>query len=388
MSEAVNSKTRQARRFSAGLAACVVATIGIAILASPGRDTGAAPVDYVMPAEQVYVDGISATDLQAPASGHGVLGQAKTYLQRLSETGDARYLRYAKASMRARPESESGSVDSLILEARTLQAEHHFEAAAEILERATTAQPRSGEAWLLLSDTFRRSGRIPSARSACFQLALNGHSTLAQWCGLQLLQSTGDERQAYEISQALLSSADQLPASARAWALEIAAEAAVAVDRPHEAADLYDRALRVKEPSLALRLAYADLLLDEGRFSEVESILEHDTLNTSALVRIVVAQKRSGGPVNTAMKNRLETSFANASKYADHDTSFRDQAIWALEFYEDPQAALEFAKRNWSQQKGSEDRALLHAVAMAAGDSATIAELEAWLSESALADKS
>lgn len=388
MIKAANSKTSQVRQYKAGLALCVAATLAVAFVAWPDRERQPAAIDYLVPDDRVYVDGIDVAVRNGSGEVSAGLEQTKTYLRRLSETGDARYLRYAKSAMNSLPDNTSGSLERFILQARILQSEHQFESAAKILQRVTATTPASREAWLLLSDTLRRSGRLPEARTACFNLALSGATTLAQWCGLQILQSTGNSQRAYELSKSLLPAALQLPDNAYVWALQVAGDSATGAGNLAEAIKLYERAAEFQPSTLALRLAYADLLIDAGRYSEATALLEQDRLNTSALVRILIAQKKAGKRVDADARARVEQSFADASQYPQNDTRYRDQAIWSLNFHDDPDSALEFAKRNWAQQKGNEDLDLLRTAAVAAEDTETIAELNAWQSEVASGESS
>ena len=61
------------------------------------------------------------------------LDSVRNYLNRFSNSGDARYLRYAVASLNSISRNNSNSTDIHLLQARILQSQHRFAAAANTL---------------------------------------------------------------------------------------------------------------------------------------------------------------------------------------------------------------------------------------------------------------
>ncbi len=380
---------RRARRISAGMAFCVVATLGVVALAWNDRGKPMAAVRYDLADEHILAENLA----MAPIAGGRTptADEAKEivrgHLRTLSRTGDSRFLRYAISTLEATDLEDSAPFSYRMLKARILQAEHNFDAAADLLGPALVIAREHAEGWLLLSDSLHRAGRITEARGACLKAALAGMPLLAQWCGIQILQSAGRTPQAYDASRRLAGSIAQLPEGAQPWALSIAADAAAEAGRTEEALSHLEAAMSIMPSTLALRLAAADLMIEAGHPGDVAALLSSDADNTSALVRLALAGKALGDPPQSALVDRVEASFEVAAATGD-DLSLRDRAIWQLKFRNDARAALDNALANWHAQKASEDTALLREAATAARDRQTLDMLDEWQARVLTADAS
>lgn len=369
------------RRFPAGLLACLLMTAGVLVIASPGRQTEPAAVQWDLADDRILADGLppSAAGARLDASGAVAVPDAvRTHLSRLAASGDPRHLRYGWAALSGAPAAGADAVELAVLEARLLQSEHRFDAAASRLRDAVAARPGNAEAWLLLSDVLRRGGHVDEARRACLRVALAGAPVLGHWCAVQALQSVGNYDRAMAASDRLLPGVDRLPAPSRRWALEVAADAAIGARDPVRAVDLYRRAHAIGEPPFALRLAFADALIDSGRHAEVFAILRDDVKNVSALVRIAIASRAIGEPLPPADLAYLDSVMAADGRDGTDVLRLRDAAVWALRYRGDPLKALDLALRNWAAQKGAEDARLLRTAAIAAGDREAQILLHEW----------
>ncbi len=380
---------RRARRISAGMAFCVVATLGVLVTAWNDRGKSTAAVTYDLVDEQVLAKNLTT----APIAGHRALIAdeaeeiVRGHLRTLSLTGDSRYLRYAKSTLEAAGLESSAPFSHRMLKARILQTEHEFNAAADLLAQALDGARDHAEAWLLLSDSLQRAGRITEARGACLNVALSGAPLMAQWCGIQILQAAGRTAQAYEASLRLAESIAQLPEASQPWALAIAADAAAETGRTEQALSYLETAMSIRPSTLALRLAAADLLIEAARPGDVAQLLGSDTDNISALVRLALAEQALGEPPRSALVDRVEASFEVAAMTGD-ELTLRDRAIWDLKIRNDARAALDNALANWQVQKAGEDTALLREAATAARDQRTLDMLDDWLAQAMTGDVS
>lgn len=355
---------RRARRFSSstfsGLIICVLFSctlIAIAARFSPERP---AAIAYALPGNFILTNKLSAT---IPRSGPGtdaLLQTVREHLQTFSTSGDARYLRYARATLAATDTRRTSSPSARLLQARILQAEHQFNDAAELLQSVVALEPGNSEAWLLMTDSLRRAGRTDEASGGCLNLALGGHATLANWCSVQLLQSRGDSERAYTLARQFLAESAELEVNVQRWSFEIAADAAVSAGRYDAAVLLYRQAMSIGKGSFATRLAYADVLLEIGEYDAAAKLLDEDREKISALIRIVVADRAKGDGAARADIDRIEASFVDMSPDLVADLRLRDRAMYELRYVENFKLALVYATANWEQQKGPEDRALLH----------------------------
>lgn len=375
---AIENANQEVRRFPVGLLACLFMTVCVVVVARTERVTEIVPIRWDTAGDDFVADGLTPATLGIGSDRARTPESLLAHLRRLAATGDARHLRYARAELAEAREARGNAARLDVIEARLLQSEHRFDESAELLRRVLRARPTDAEGWLLLSDVLLRAGRVDESRRACLRLALAGAPALGHWCAVQALQSVGDYRQADETSLRLLPAVDGLPAAARRWALEVAAESAVGAGDPDRAIALYRRALALGESPLALRIALADALIDAGRHHEVTEILERDRNNLAARVRMAIAGRATGARLAQADVDDLDEALDRRRGDARHVARPRDAAVWALRYRGDPRAALELAQQNWDEQKGAEDSRLLRAAALAAGDGDAQVRLYEW----------
>lgn len=378
------SATTETRRYPPpGLLVCAAATIAILGLAFYGPPSENAPVRYFDSDTAIAVtlaprnSSATAPPQQSDAADPDV-SAIRQELKNFRHTGDARHLRYAKHRLHERLAERAGSPEAGVLEARILQAEHLFDAAAKRLDAIVSAWPTHLEARLLLADSLRRAGRIGRAREACVQMTFVGAADLARLCAIQVLQVVGDRERAYAAALGA-SGVDRHPELER-WSLEIRADAARGVGRFDEAKALYEQAFAIPSPPLATRLAYADTLLATGEYAAARSLLQQHRQTLAAHVRYAVACKNLGLVVDRETRDALAARFTSESPAAGRELEFRDRAVYELWYRGDAARAVDFALANWHQQKGAEDLELLRAAAVAAGDAVVLAELHAWQS--------
>ncbi|MEQ8205528.1 MAG: tetratricopeptide repeat protein, partial [Woeseia sp.] len=310
------------RRFAPGTVIgatlCLLATAALIIVASLRNGDLLAVVKYDLPPNQVL------TGKLPPVS-------ARENLALFSSTGDTRFLAYAHVILNA-AETRQGAAEIspalMLLRARILQAEHHFDAAADILNKVVQRRPGSPEAWLLLADSSIRAGRLDDARSTCFKLALAVDAGLAQWCAILVLQASGEDALAYRRAQAELASASTREDSVRRWMLEIAADSAARTGQLQEAIELYTRVVTIGGESLASRLALADVLLAAEKNADVIALLNEDRDKIAASIRLTMAREASGSPVRDDTLERIKASFMGMSPENTDDLRLRDRAIF------------------------------------------------------------
>jgi Tfp pilus assembly protein PilF len=151
------------------------------------------------------------------------------------------------------------------------------------------------------------------------------------------------------------------------WTLAAAADVAAASGLVDEALQSYRRALRLPGANMALHLSYADFLLELGEARKAMDALASLSPADAVLLRRAIAAKRIGSPGYAALRSEYRERQTVASRLGSDGLHLRERAISALHLDADPAAALEFARRNWEQQKGWEDAAIFLKAASAAG---------------------
>lgn len=357
--------------FSPGAFVCLFVTAILLAVASQRPTAKLEPLRHDLAASTVvatrlYSGNAAATDVAATEGLDGI----RNLLRQFSLTGDSRYLRYASARHATLSGNDATSGDWQLLHARLLQAQHRFTEAAAVLRQLVHLDADRVEVWLLLADALRRAGDHVEARATCMRLALVGAADIAQWCAIPLLQMAGtaveDDERAYRIASRLNALNPEYPPGLRRWTLEIIAEAAFTAGHVVESARFYEQAMLLGESTMALRLAYADTLLQLGRNDKVLELLDADGDNIGALIRVAIASRGLGQGPEVAILKRIELSFAGLTPTAIQDVRLRDKSMYELYYKGNATTALLYAAANWQQQKGLEDFVLLKNAARAA----------------------
>lgn len=339
-----------------GLLACAIATMVVVAVAFENRPASPVAVSYNLPDAQV---------LATPQFDARTGMEPGLLLERFYRTGDARYLNYARAVLGGR---QAQPVADAIIRIRLESAEHRFSSAAQLATSVLDQAPRNVEARLLRTDALRRIGDIAGARRDCLALAMAVDTAVGHWCAVQILVSEGRVSAAYEAAQKLSSAGIRTTTATERWTAAIIAEAAALSGHREHAMEIYDRLVASRQADLSARLAYADLLIAEGRPGKVSGLLARDTGRLPAQVRIAIALKRQNEAPDLRLESGIESAFAGMSPDETGDLRLRDRALFELHYNEQPQLALRYALANWEQQKGPEDLSLLAETATAAND--------------------
>lgn len=368
--------SRGTRRVLVGPAICLVATASIALLAVQHVGLRPPPVSFDLRPDKSFGKSVHQPLMQDSRAPEASLAAARQNLRFFSRSGDTRYLTYAKAILSASKQTGAAQFDHHLLTGRVLQAEHRFDAAILLLNGVLDSQPQNLEAQLLRFDALRRTGRIEEASGACLGLALSGQMTLARLCALQVRLI--DAQRLSATLDSLDPDIKRLEPVQQAWALAVAAESATLAGDLTRAEGYFVRAMANEETAFATRLAHADALLALGRPADVADVLQHDDGNLAAAIRLTISQLRQNKTPDPAELQRIEVSLASLREGRIDPLLYRDKAVFELHVRGNPQLALQYALANFEQQKGSEDLALLHVAAMAAGDEEAMRLVGQW----------
>lgn len=244
------------------------------------------------------------------------------------------------------------------------------------LDAVPSNDPAYAQAQLTGASVLRVQGRYAEAAIACAQLVGRSDDFVATLCELSLQGLQGKLGAALSGLAALQEFAATRPPDLRAWH---AAEWAEARQRAGDAAGaetLYRAGLGQYDDH-ALRAAYADLLLAQGRAAEAERLLrEHARVDAQAL-RLLQAQ-HALGRADPALRARVSESYAAARRRGEQP-HLREEATYALHIEGDAARALNLARQNWAEQREPADTLLLAAAARAAGQLHALVQLREWL---------
>ena len=372
----------------------IAATLSVAAMLLWGaadRDSPAVPQPLQVDAVVIDLDGggdpmlrLAATwralQLQ-PGDADAATRYAGLALKFYGTSGDARFLGYAEGALAPWREAMNPPRSVWLLRGRILQTQHRFADAGSDLDRLLAAHGDSVEARLLAADAWRRVGDIGRARSRCAGLVFAGWPYLARYCAADILLSLGKVEEAHEVLTSGVTVSADVPAETVQWTLAVAADVATAADRIDEARSLFEQTLAIPGAGIALHVAYADLLLGEGRPQDAVDALSDLPDADAVLLRRAIAARRLGLDSFDQLRERLRARFADAGAFDTTRLHLREQALFELLVEDNPHAALALAEENWTLQKSWEDAALLIQAARAAGRPEAAHPVKDWRSK-------
>lgn len=330
---------------------------GIAAQAAPYVPSNDAAVLAELPAGTRYAD-VSARRL-AHARVDVAIPLAQFYIQQSRLGGDLRFLGYAEAVLAPWVKSAPANADVLVLQATVLQSRHDFAAALAMLDQALTVRPSNPQALLIRATVLRVVGRYAEAAAACEQFSALVEPRLAALCSEGLRALNGHLPASYETLTAI--SPQGWLNSEKSWLYSELGEMAVRLGKNADAKAWFELDLRLVPTDFYARAAYADLLLGEGRPSEVLELLRGQESFEPLLLRIAIAQARLHDSGLARNRARLREAFA-AELQRDEAIHRREQARFLLEVEGEPEQSLQAALQNWNVQREPDDfLVLLHA---------------------------
>ena len=288
---------------------------------------------------------------------------AQFYITRSRATGDLRFLGYAEATLAPWLNQAPPLPAVLVLHATTLQSRHSFEASLKELDRALVAQPDNAQAWLTRATVLRVLGRYTEAMSSCEHLESTADLAVTTLCRESLRGLTGHLNSAYRAIAAI--QAQGLPEAVRAWRYSELGEMAERLGRDADAEHWFTEGLQYSRDDFYTRSAYADLLLRHGRDAEALRLLSDYRSMEPMLLRVAIAEKRTGDSQATRTDARLSNAFAVEAQRGDA-VHRREQARFLLDVEQEPEQALLAAQENWRVQREPDDVLILLRSAAAA----------------------
>jgi hypothetical protein len=145
-------------------------------------------------------------------------------------------------------------------------------------------------------------------------------------------------------------------------------------------------ALRVVPGDGYSKGAYADLLLQEKRDSEVVRLLQADEQQDNLLLRLAIAGTRLGSADGRRWSDMFQARYEAARRDGDF-THLREQARFLLEVRGKNAEALELAQRDWQVQREPGDLRVYFAAAEATGNQAALRSLRDWIQQTHYEDR-
>jgi hypothetical protein len=312
---------------------------------------------------------------------------ARAYYNQVAEEGDPRFIGYAQGALAPWWNASDTPVEVLVMRASIKQYRHEFTEALADLSLAQTKDPKYVTAWTTSAAIHTVQARYDQARQHCDKLFSLTSRLLAQGCVSSIDSLTGKSAQAYASLQKELDQAGaQATPEQKLWVQTRLGEMAqrtgdLALAEKHFKAGL---ALGISDGYL--QAAYADLLLQQKRHSEVVALLKDKTRSDILLMRLVIAEQKLNSPEFAQHRDALIARFDAARMRGDkvHQT---EESRFNLQVLNKPEEALRLAQENWQLQREPRDALALLEAANALKNSEAARPILDWLRTSSHEDK-
>lgn len=321
-----------------------------------------------------------------PANLQQALELAWAWVRLGREQADPRYYGYAEAILEPWWDTAGRWPEILLLRATLHQNRHDFQAALADLSQVLRRQPRNAQAWLTRSVILAVLGQPRAAWADCQPLLRLSSRLLTATCMGNALSLTGEATRAYElVHQAWSGSSRQSSIEEQQWALTLLAEIALRQDDPERAEQHFQAALALPQRDIYLLAAYADFLLQQGRFLQVRELLASDFRADSLLLRLALAEQHLNSDRAAQLADAFEARL-RALQQRGENSHLGDGARFFLELRQQPAEALRLAQANWVQQHDPAAAYLVLAAAIAANEPQACRPVQRWLQRTGLRD--
>lgn len=282
-------------------------------------------------------------------------------LEHFRTTGDARKLAEAQGLLEPWPTAAAPHGINL-LRADLHQAAHEFSEALALYRSLTVNDPTALQPWLSLAAVSLVVGNVEEAQAACKAMLLLD-AVVSGLCIANVMAQTNPDG-ARQFIEAQIAGGAAVRAGVVTWAHTLAGDAAHRGGALDAAQFHYERALERsrhegKAPTLYLRLAHADVLLDQGQGQAALARLRGAADTLGVLIRRGRALKQIGAG---AELNALLVEVRHRLDELEHhgpEGHERELALAAHYLLDDPAAARHWAARNWRVQREWIDARLL-----------------------------
>ena len=325
------------------------------------------------------------TDLRRnPRNLESAIKLATRYIEQGRSEGDPRFLGQAQAILTPWWNEPSPPPSALLLRATIRQNAHEFDQALADLDQVLAMQPTNAQAWLTKASILQVQARYDEARRACQRLARLAASYVLLGCLSDIASVTGQSAKSQELLRQMLS-VTALSGRERIWIATILAETAVRTGALGEADRYFAEAFKVGIKDQYLLGAYADYLLDQGRYRHVISLVQSETKADGLLLRLALAEQALKLPSFQNHTAELAARFA-AARERGTTVHVREEARFTLALLHDAKRALPLAQANWNVQREPADGRILLESALAAGNRSAAQPVLDWMNHNHVED--
>lgn len=378
-----------------GCAALIMLLCASAQAAAPSART---PVDDDEVLLRVAVRDEASRALQAQRAAWRAqpqdAGAAAAYARAAIEQGraesDPRWFGYAQAALAPWWNEAAPPLPVWILRATLKQQRHDFSGALADLDGLLVQDSSNAQARLTRAVIHMVQGRPQQAQTDCAALLGRASTLLVTACLSDARSRNGGAAQSLDGLQQMLATpvAQQTPVAEKLWALTLAAELALRLERMGAAQAAFDAAFAATRETgrdTYLETLHADFLLAQGQAAQLLTRYGNELRNDNLLLRVALAQQATGDARLPATLDILRTRFATARARGEAIHA-REEAMLELHLARNAQGALRAAQDNWQTQREPLDARLLLQTSLAAGQPQAAAPALEWMGEHRIED--
>lgn len=272
-----------------------------------------------------------------------------------------------------------------MLRATILQSTHRFAEARADLDLLLSIDRHNAQALLTRATVLQVQGNFDEAKKSCAQLYGIATDLIVRTCLASASNVSGGARASYASLKSALKSSTQAAPDVQIWALTLLAEMASRMGNTAAAEMHFKDAFSLTRTDSYLLGAYADFLLNAGRYTAVVALLKDQTRADALLLRYALALDALRAPEALHAVSILRDRF-EASLLRGDTVHQREQSRFELQLMKNPTRALQLAQANWMVQKEPADARILLEAAVGAADKSAAQPLLAWLSASGMED--
>ena len=280
---------------------------------------------------------------------------ASRYVGLGNENGDPRYYGYARSALTNWWDAPVDDPAILLLRAKLNEKDHLYHLALPDLETLTEKEPKNVQAWVEIANINRVIGNYADARHACGELSRFASDLEIMVCSIPIQAVTGNAEQAYRTLREASPRVQETFPNVTPWMHATLGQISYSLGNLEEAESHFVAGLQSNLGNKYLLRTYADLLLDQGRSTQVVDLLTPHIKDNGVLLRAAIAAQQSGQQdVADKWKSELATRFEEI-RLRDSSPHGRYESRFVLEFEANPRLALDIALTNWQQQKELRD---------------------------------
>jgi len=286
---------------------------------------------------------------------------AQAYFEQAVSEGDPRYLGYAQAALKPWWSATEPPPVVRLVRGMVLQFNHRFPEAIKDLTEVSRLEPNNAVAWSWLAAVHVVTADYSKAREACDRLKPLAADLAVVGCLAYVDSLTGRAQFGLERLSMALRQQPKADPALRLWTLTRMAEISERLGDTRLAEQHFRAALALDVRDTYLLAAFSDFLLDQGRPTEVLTLLKDFSRADTLLLRLALAARDAGSADAVKYQQEMRERFDAARRQGDslHE---KEESRFARSVLKENQRALVLAESNYRIQREAADaRALLEA---------------------------